>query len=124
MILPGRLGPLFPDEPGFVEAPIGGLPLPVDLLKFLAVVDQERPNLVQDAFVIPAPHRSMHGGIAAESFGQVVPLAARASTIDHAIKAFPLVGSRSAHARRRVQLVHQRQEEVVPHFVGDLPDCG
>lgn len=60
-ILPGRLDPLFPDEAGFMETSIGGLPLPVDLLEFFAVVDQQRPNLVQDAFVIPAAHRPMHG---------------------------------------------------------------
>ncbi len=124
VVLPGRLGPFFSDEAGFVQACVGGLPFPVNLPQFLAVVDQERPKLIQYPFVFPAPHRPMHGGIAAELFGQPVPLAAGARTIDHGVQAFPLVGARSPHARRRVQFTHQGQEEVLPHRIRDLPDGG
>jgi hypothetical protein len=124
VILPGRPGPLFPDEAGFVEASIGGLPLPVDLLELLAVVDQERPQFIEEAFLVPAVHRPMHRGIAAEFLGQLVPLAARPGAVDHAVEASPLVGAGSPPARRRVEFSQKRQEQVVPDLVGDFPDRG
>ena len=86
-------GPLDPpfcpvsNETGFMQTTVGGLPFPVDVLKVLAVVDQQRPDFVKDTLVVPAPDRPMHGRIAAELFGQSIPLTAGASAVDHAIKA-------------------------------------
>ena len=82
---PVGFGPLFTDEACFIEAPIGGLPFPVNGLQLFAVVDQDRPQAVKDAFAVPAADGSMHRRVAAELCGQMVPLATGAGAVDHAI---------------------------------------
>jgi hypothetical protein len=122
--MPGsiRLGPLFSDEARFVEAPIGGLPFPVNGLQLLTVVDQQRPQLIEDPLLVPAVDRPMNRRVAAELFGQVVPLATGACSVDHAIQALALVGAGASHTRRRIKFSQQRQEQVVPHLIGGFPD--
>jgi hypothetical protein len=72
--------------------------------EFFTMVDQERPEFVEDAFVFPALEGAMHRGIVAELLRQLVPLAASSGTIEDPIQAFPGVGSRSAHLGSRVEL--------------------
>ena len=91
---PVGFGRLFIDEPGFVEAPVGGLQLfAVDGLQLFAVVDQDRPQSVEDAPPVPAAHGPMYRRVAAELFRQVVPLTAGAGAVDHAVQAPSLIRS-------------------------------
>jgi hypothetical protein len=64
-----------------MQATIRRLPLPMHVGQVLAMVDQKRPDVVEDAPLIPALQRSMHGRIAPELFGQLIPLTACSTDI-------------------------------------------
>ena len=117
-----RFCPLFADEACLVEAPIGGLPLPMHRREFLTMVDQERPEFVEDAFVFPALEGAMYGGIVAELFWQMVPLAAGSGAVDDPVQTFPGVGAGSSHLGCRIELCKQRREELLPKRIGYFPD--
>ncbi len=86
------------------------------------MVDQERPEFVEDAFVFPAFEGAMYGSIIAELFGQMVPLAAGSSPIEDPVQTFLGIGSRSSHLGCRVEFCKQGHEELLPKRVGHLPD--
>ncbi len=118
----GRLWPLFTDEAGFAHAAIGSLPFPANGLQVFAMVDQQRPQSVKDAFAVPAADRTMHCRVAAEVFRQTVPLTAGACAVDHAVQTLSLVRAGTAHTRRRVKFVDQWQEQLLPQEIGGLLD--
>jgi hypothetical protein len=64
--------------------------------EFFTMVDQERPEFVEDAFVFPAFEGAMHRGIVAELFWQMVPLAAGSGAIDDPVQTFPGIGTVSS----------------------------
>ena len=86
------------------------------------MVDQERPEFVEEGFVFPALEGAMHGSIVAELLGQMVPLAAGSGAIEDAVQAFPGIGARSSHLGSRVEFCKQGREELLPECVGHLPD--
>ena len=107
-----------------MQATVGRLPFPVDVLKILAVVDQQSPQFVENTFVVPATDRPMYGRVAAELFRQLIPLATRSGSIEHSIQAFSLVRTGATHTRRWVKFFQQRQEHVFPQRIGNLPNRG
>ncbi len=88
------------------------------------MVDQERPEFVEDGFVFPALEGAMHRGIVAEFFWQMVPLAAGSGTVEDPVQTFSGVGAGSSHLGCRVELCKQGREELLPERVGHLPDRG
>jgi hypothetical protein len=123
--LRGSLGPPFAavsNKACFVECSIGGLPLPMNVLEVFTVVDQQRPESIENAFLLPAHESSMYGGVASELLRQLIPLASRSSTVDNPVEAFPWVRSWSSHLGSRVQVSDNRKKEMVPHGIGDFPD--
>ena len=91
-------------------------------LQFLAVIDQNCPQPVEDAPRVPAADRPMHRRVAAEARRQVVPLAAGARPVDHAVQASALIGAGAAHVRRRVEFIEQREEQLLPQRIWGFPD--
>jgi hypothetical protein len=100
-----------------MQATIGGLPLPMHIGKVFTMVNQQCPDLVKNAFLVPTPQRPMHGGVTAEFFGQLIPLTARSGPIDDPVETAPLICTGSPHSRGRVKFSQQRLKKVLPHLV-------
>lgn len=64
----------------------------------------------------------MHGRIAAELLGKMIPLATGPGAVDNPVQATPLVGAGTPHLGRWVQFGKKRSEEVLPHLVRNRPD--
>src|SRR4051794_9903466 len=72
----GFLPTFFPPEPGLAQHRVGTLPLPLHAAEFVALGDQHRPDLLEDAPLDPALEPVVDGALGAEPLGQLVPLAA------------------------------------------------
>lgn len=84
------------------QASIRGLPLPIHIAQLLAFDQQQSPQDVEDAFMLPAAHRAVDVHPPAELGGQVVPLTARAHPVDHRVHGHALVDPGPADFGRRV----------------------
>ena len=125
--LRGSLRPPFgavPNESRFMQGSVGGLPLPVNVLEVFAVVDQESPESVENAFLLPASESSMHGGVASKLLRQLIPLASCSSAVENPVEASPWIGSWPSHLGGRVKVFEEGGEETVPHRIRHFPDRG
>ena len=86
------------------------------------MVDQERPNGVQDAPAFPALQRAMDRGIVAELFWQVVPLTAGSCPVQDPIEALALVSTRASRLGSRVKFVENRHDDRLPKRVRHFPN--
>jgi hypothetical protein len=59
----------------------------------ITFLDENTPDLIQDPLALPSLEGAMNGTVVAELPWQMVPLAARARTIDDAIERLALVDS-------------------------------
>src|SRR6516165_12807404 len=71
----GFLPTFFPPEPGLAQHPVGRLPLPVDRAEVVTLGDQCRPDLLEDPGAAPPLEPAVDRAVAAEAFGELVPLA-------------------------------------------------
>jgi len=99
--------PLFTDAASgnaarFAEAPISRLPVPVHALKVVALGEQDGPQDVEDAFVLPAGKGTVDAAVVAELLGQVVPLAPCPHPVDDAVEGLALIAALAACFGRRV----------------------
>src|SRR5215469_11112382 len=62
----GFLPTFFPPEAGFAHPPVGGLPLPLDVPQFVALLDQLGPDALHDAASAPALEPVVDGALGAE----------------------------------------------------------
>src|SRR5437773_7538445 len=81
-----------PPEPGFPQPSVGGLPLPVHLPEFLALLDQFLPHALHDPALAPALEPVMHRALGSELAGQLLPLAARPHPKEDAVERLAPVG--------------------------------
>lgn len=119
------LGPVFfPPEPGLAQPAVGRLPLPPDLAQLVALLDQHRPDPLEDAVAAPALEPAMHRAVVAVLLGQLVPLAAAAEAEDDPVEGRPPVDAIPAAVllRRRRGVFEQDRLDPLPQLVGDLPD--
>ena len=62
-------------------------------MECITLLDKDTPDLVQDSLTLPSLEGAVDGAVVAEFPWQVVPLAARASTVDDTIECLPLINS-------------------------------
>src|SRR4051794_1747003 len=92
----GFLPVFFPPEPGLAQHRVGRLPVPLDPTEFVALGDQHRPDLHEDAASDPALEPIVDGALGAEPLGELVPLAAAAEPEDDPVEHLPPVGDAAA----------------------------
>src|SRR3954447_13558716 len=71
----GFLPVFFPPEPGLAQHRVGRLPLPLHPAEFVALGDQHRPDLLEDAPFDPPLEPVVDRALGAEPLGELVPLA-------------------------------------------------
>jgi hypothetical protein len=82
--------PVFsPPEPGLAQHPVGRLPIPLDRPEFVALLDQNGPDLLEDAVPAPTLEPAMHRAVVAELPGELVPLAAATEAEDDPVEGGP-----------------------------------
>src|SRR3954469_18058684 len=117
----GFLPVFFPPEPGLAQHRVGRLPLPLHPAEFVALLDQHRPDLLEDAAFDPALEPVEDRALGAEPLRELAPLAAAAHPEDDPIEHLPPVGDVSAGGLLGPELLEDRLDPP-PEFVGDLPD--
>src|SRR4051812_20419343 len=122
--LPRSVGflPVFsPPGPGLAQHRIGRLPLPVHPAELVALLDQHRPDLLEDAALDPPLEPVVDGALGAVPLGQLLPLAAAPHPEDDPIEHLPPVGDVASGGLPGPVLLEDRLDPP-PEFVGDLPD--
>ena len=119
----GFLPTFFPPEPGLTQPAVGGLPFPLDAPKFVALADQNRPDLLHHAAGTPALKPVVDGALGSELAGQLVPLATGPHPEDDAVEDQPPVGVVPAREFPRPELLEDRLDPQ-PQVVGDFPNRG
>src|SRR3954462_956070 len=117
----GFLPVFFPPEPGLAQHRVGALPLPLHPAEFVALGDQHRPDLLEDAAPDPALEPVVDGALGAEPLGELVPLAAAAHPEDDPVEHLPPVGDPAAGGLLGPELLEDRLDPP-PELIGDLPD--
>jgi hypothetical protein len=116
--------PVFsPPEPGLAQHRVGRLPLPLDPAQFVALLDQHRPDLLEDAALDPPLEPVVDGALGAIPLGQLLPLAAAAQAEDDRVEHHPPVGDPTSGGLPGPELPEDGLDPP-PEFVGDLPDRG
>src|SRR5579875_2314389 len=119
----GFLPVFFPPEPGLAQHPVGRLPSPFDPAEFVALGDQRRPDLLEDAALGPPLEPAVQGALGAVLGVQLVPLAAGPHPEDDPIERPAEVGRWPTGALAGPELLEDRLDPP-PQLVGDLPDRG
>jgi hypothetical protein len=117
----GFLPVFFPPEPGLAQHRVGRLPLPLHPAEFVALGDQDRPDLLEDAAFDPALEPIVDGALGAEAFGELVPLATASHPEDDRVDHLPPVGDPPARGLLGPELLEDRLDPS-PELVGDFPD--
>src|SRR4051794_20061845 len=117
----GFLPVFFPPEPGLAQHRVGRLPLPLHPAEFVALGDQDRPDLLEDAPLDPPLEPTVDGALGAVPLGELVPLAATAQPEDDPVEGPPPVGRRAAGGFPGPEPLEDRLDPL-PQRVGDLPD--
>lgn len=117
----GFLPVFFPPEPGLAQLRVGRLPIPLHPAEFVALGDQDRPDLLEDPAGDPPLEPVVDGALGTEAFGQLVPLAPAAETEEDRVEHLPPVGN-PAPGRFLGPEVLEDGLDPQPQGVGDLPD--
>src|SRR3954467_8200336 len=117
----GFLPVFFPPEPGLAQHRVGTLPLPLHAAEFVALGDQHRPDLLEDAAFDPTLEPVVDRALGAEPFGELVPLAAAPHPEEDRVEHRPPVGDLPPGGLPGPELLEDRLDPP-PEFVGDLPD--
>jgi hypothetical protein len=114
--------PVFsPPEPGLAQHRVGRLPLPLHPAEFVALGDQDGPDLLEDTSGDPPLEPVVDGALGAEALGQLVPLASAAEAEDDRVEHLPPVGD-PAPGRFLGPEVLEERLDLQPQGIGDLPD--
>jgi len=111
----------FPPEPGLAQHRVAALPLPLDPAEFVALGDQHRPDLLEDAPLDPPLEPVVDRALGAEPLGELPPLAAAAHPEEDAVEHLPPVSDATAGGLGGPEL-HEYRLDPEPEFVGDIPD--
>jgi hypothetical protein len=117
----GFLPVFFPPEPGLAQHRVGRLPFPLHPAEFLALGDQDRPDLLEDPAGDPPLEPVVDGALGTEPLGQLVPLAAAAEAKDDRVEHLPPI-SHAAPGRLLGPEVLEDRLDPHPQRVGDLPN--
>src|SRR5262245_43274554 len=117
----GFLPVFFPPEAGLAQHPVGRLPLPLDVAEFVALGDQQCPDLLEDPALGPTLEPVVDGALGAVAFGELVPLTAAAHPEEDPVERPPPVGRRAAGGLAGPEFLEDRLDPL-PQRVGDLPD--
>jgi hypothetical protein len=117
----GFLPVFFPPEPGLAQHRVGRLPLPLDPAQFVALGDQDRPDLLEDAARDPALEPVVDGALGAELGRQLLPLAAAAHPKEDGVEHGPPVGDATSGGLAGPEFLEDGLDPL-PEIVGDLPD--
>jgi hypothetical protein len=120
----GFLPVFFPPEPGLAQHPVGRLPPPIDRPEFVALLDQDGPDPLEDAVAAPPLEPTVHRAVVAEVLGQPVPLAAGAEAEEDAVDGLPPVdaGPTAMPLGRGRGVLPEDRLDPLPEGIGDLPD--
>lgn len=91
-------------------------------LQVFTMVNQQRPEFVKDASLVPTPQSTMDRGIIAIFLRQLIPLATCSGAVEDAVQALSLVGARTPHFRRWIELGKKRSDKMLPQGIGDFPN--
>src|SRR5436309_742854 len=109
--------PVFsPPEPGLAQHRVRRLPLPLHPAEFVALGDQHRPDLLEDAPRDPPLEPVVDRALGAEPLGQLVPLAAGAHPEDDPVEHLPPLGMPSSGRLLGPELLEDRLDPP-PEFV-------
>src|SRR5437867_554784 len=111
-----------PPKTRLAQCGVGALPGPIDGSKFVAGFEQFCPDALQHAIGDPALEGAMNRSIVSKLFGQMVPLASAAHLINDAVQRLALVDARPAGVRLGIEFVQGWNNDLVPEFVGTIPD--
>src|SRR5262249_44939519 len=111
----------FSPEPGFAQAAVRRLPLPVDGPQFVALGRQHGPDALHDAAVAPASEPVVDGALGAEAARPFVPLAAGTHAEDDAVEGLAPVGVVPTGGLGRPE-VHKEGQDPLPEGVRHFPD--
>ncbi len=115
--------PLFWHARRFAQRTIQGLPLPVNAVQFVIVSQQQCPHLGEEAFLNPLAEAQVTGRAGTKFYRDLLPLAAGSQNVDNAVQDTAVI-----HAGSSVFLLGRgRWDEglyMLPHFIGNAPDCG
>jgi hypothetical protein len=117
----GFLPVFFPPEPGLAQHRVAALPSPLHPAEFVALGDQHRPDLLEDAPLDPALEPVVDRALGAEPLGELAPLAAGPHPEEDAVEHLPPV-SDPASGRLGGPELHEDRLDPLPQRVGDLPD--
>lgn len=112
---------LLPGKPRLAQTAVGGLSPTNHALNVVTLGQQDRPQDVADAFLLPADEGAVDLAVVAELFGQRVPLTARAHAKHKVVHLTALVYSKSARFGRRI-VSGQHLGDGVPDSIRHTPD--
>jgi len=95
--------------------------VPVYALQIITFGEQDGPQDVKDALVLPASEGAVDAAVIAELLGQMVPLAACAHAKDDAVEGLAWVAALASCSCGRV-VDGQHLLDQLPERVGDVPD--
>lgn len=113
----------FPPEPGLAQHRVGTLPLPLHPADLVTFLDQNRPDLLEDAAGDPALEPVVGRTLGAIPLGELVPLAAAAHPEEDGVEHLPPVGDSATGELAGPELLKDGLDPS-PEFVGDFPDRG
>ncbi len=88
------------------------------------MINEQRPNLVENLLFFPAFEGTMDGGIISKLLRQMIPLASCSCSIDDAVEASPRIGTRPTALARWVKLGQDRFNDLFPEGIGYFPNGG
>ena len=95
--------------------------MPINALKLVALSEQNGPENIEDALLLPAHEGAIDGRAVAELQREMVPLAACPQAVDDAVERMASIGTRAAHAVGRI-INSQDFLNQLPEWVGSVPD--
>ena len=116
------LGQSGPPKTRLAHSRICRLPLPIYPAQFVAVLDERRPDFLQQPQRYPSLKGSVHRAVIWEFFRQLVPLTARSHSEYDCIQNCSGVDAFSASPLRRVEFA-DNGFYLVPQFVWHTPYC-
>jgi hypothetical protein len=117
----GFLPVFFPPEPGLAQHRVGTLPLPLHPADLVTFLDQDRPDLLEDAALDPALEPVVDRALGAITLGQTLPLAAAPHPEEDGVEHLPPLGDAASGGLLGPEFLEDRLDPL-PQLVGNLPD--
>jgi hypothetical protein len=96
----------------FTQPTVSGLPVPLDLFKFVAFGQQFGPDLFKDSEFNPMLEDSVNFGIVSKFPGQMIPLTSAAEAMDDRIENRSPVDAGGSYSSSKILMISQRSSET------------